>query len=374
MPVLGEPGLPLVQQRRSPRRRCGGPPRRRAGRPPRRRAAGRASAAQRAAAEVEAVELHLARGVGQRQRRRSACAAGCSCRSAARRRRPRCPPAPARSSHEQVPALLERLVDDADRHRAGAPCSPGQPAVTARASGRRRAAPSSSSRVGGSASGGSHTWWAGRPWPCSRSTSTSSIADGLAASAGSSAPARPPAACGAGTGTKSVPYGHDPPLHQRLADALPLPRRPVRRRRRTRPGTAAACSVSVLQVAVAGGAGQLVRVRHAEHDPALHRGEGPQTDPVRQVGVQPAQPALLQPLGGQQQVHAERPAEPADLHEEVDEVRLGGEQLAELVADDQQARQRGQRRAGRPGPSRSRAARRSCRPPAAAPAGGPARR
>ena len=102
-------------------------------------------------------------------------------------------------------------------------------------------------------------------------------------------------------------------------------------------------------------AGQLVGVRHAEHDPALHGGEGAQADPVRQVGVQAAQPALLQPLGGQQQVHAERPAEPADHHEQVDEVRLGGEQLAELVTDDEQAGQRRQRLAGRRAPARSRA-------------------
>ena len=62
-----------------------------------------------------------------------------------------------------------------------------------------------------------------------------------------------------------------------------------------------------------------------------------QPDPVGQVGVQPAQPALLQPLAGQQQVHAERPAQPADHHEQLDEVGLRGQQLAELVTDDEQA-------------------------------------
>ena len=55
---------------------------------------------------------------------------------------------------------------------------------------------------------------------------------------------------------------------------------------------------------MAGRAGQLVGVGHAEHGPGLQRREGPQTDPVRQVGVQAAQPALLEPLTGQQQMYA----------------------------------------------------------------------
>ena len=49
-------------------------------------------------------------------------------------------------------------------------------------------------------------------------------------------------------------------------------------------------------------------------------------------------------------MHAQRAADPADLHEHVDEVGLGRQQLAELVADDQQAGQRGQRHPGRAGP------------------------
>ena len=53
---------------------------------------------------------------------------------------------------------------------------------------------------------------------------------------------------------------------------------------------------------------------------------------------------------------------------------LAGEQLAELVADHQQAGQRGQRRAGGAGPLVVARLRRSCRPRAAAPGGGPARR
>ena len=76
-------------------------------------------------------------------------------------------------------------------------------------------------------------------------------------------------------------------------------------------------------------------------------GERAQPDPVRQVGVQPAQLAALDPLAGQQQVHADGAADPADGQEQVDEVGLGGEQLAELVDDDEQVRQRRQVRARR---------------------------
>ncbi|RAO21302.1 hypothetical protein LUPAC07_01119 [Micromonospora noduli] len=92
---------------------------------------------------------------------------------------------------------------------------------------------------------------------------------------------------------------------------------------------------------------QLVRVRYAEHDPALHSGERPQTDPVRQVRVEAPQLALFEALAGQQQVHAEGPTQPADHHEQVDEVRFGGEEFAELVTDDQQAGHRRQRLTGR---------------------------
>ena len=51
---------------------------------------------------------------------------------------------------------------------------------------------------------------------------------------------------------------------------------------------------------------------------------------------------FLQPLRGQQQVHAERPAQPPDHHEQVDELRLGRQQLGELVDDHEQRGQRGQ--------------------------------
>jgi len=49
-------------------------------------------------------------------------------------------------------------------------------------------------------------------------------------------------------------------------------------------------------------------------------------------------------------VHAERPADPPDHHEQVDELRLGREQLGELVEHDEQRRQRRQPGAALPVP------------------------
>jgi hypothetical protein len=66
--------------------------------------------------------------------------------------------------------------------------------------------------------------------------------------------------------------------------------------------------------------------------------------------LQATQPALLQALRCQQQVDAERAPDPTDLHEHVDEVRTGGQQLTELVTNDQKAGQRLQRHAGGPRP------------------------
>ena len=107
---------------------------------------------------------------------------------------------------------------------------------------------------------------------------------------------------------------------------------------------------ALLEVAVARGAGQLVRVGHAEDDPALHRREGPQAHSIGEVGVQPAQLAFLEALRGQQQMHAERTPQSPDHHEQIDEVRLGGEQFTELVDDDEQRRHRLERRALLAGP------------------------
>ncbi len=74
-------------------------------------------------------------------------------------------------------------------------------------------------------------------------------------------------------------------------------------------------------------------VGHTEHAPALHRREGAQRDPVGEVALQLVHAPLVQPLGGQQQVYAQASAEAADHDEQLHEVPVGGEQLAELVHD-----------------------------------------
>ena len=103
-----------------------------------------------------------------------------------------------------------------------------------------------------------------------------------------------------------------------------------------------------LEVAQARDGRQLVGVRHADDRAGLAGGEGAQADPVGQVRLEPAQPALLEPLRRQQQVHRQRPAEAPDGDEEVGELGLGREQLGELVGDDEQRRQRLE--VGAPGP------------------------
>ncbi len=104
-----------------------------------------------------------------------------------------------------------------------------------------------------------------------------------------------------------------------------------------------------LEVAEAGHRRQLVGVRDAEHRAGLLGAERAQSDPVGQVRLEAAQPALLQPLRGEQQVQAERAAQAADGHEQVDELRLGREHLGELVDDDEQRRHRREVLAGGPG-------------------------
>ncbi len=104
----------------------------------------------------------------------------------------------------------------------------------------------------------------------------------------------------------------------------------------------------VLQQSAARLRGQLVGVRDTEHAPALHRREGAQRDPVGQMALQLADAALVQALRGQQHMHGERAAEPSDHHEEVEEVAVRGEQLAELVDDDEQGGQRVEGGAVRP--------------------------
>ncbi|MFF8013723.1 hypothetical protein [Streptomyces sp. NPDC007929] len=68
-------------------------------------------------------------------------------------------------------------------------------------------------------------------------------------------------------------------------------------------------------------------------------GERAQAEPVRQVGVQALQFAALDALAGQQQVYTDGAADVADGQEQVDEVRLGGDEFTELVDDDKQVGQ-----------------------------------
>ena len=103
-----------------------------------------------------------------------------------------------------------------------------------------------------------------------------------------------------------------------------------------------------LEVGGARGARQVVGVRDAQDGPGFVGGERLQTDPVRQVTVQSAQPALVEPLRGQQQMDVQGPAEPADGDEQFGELRFLRQQFGELVDDDEQRRQRRQRRTGPP--------------------------
>src|SRR5947199_8517261 len=64
--------------------------------------------------------------------------------------------------------------------------------------------------------------------------------------------------------------------------------------------------------------------------------------------VESAESPLLEPLRGEQQMDAEGSAQSADRDEEIDEVRLCGQQLGELVDHHEQGGQRLQRRAGPP--------------------------
>ena len=59
------------------------------------------------------------------------------------------------------------------------------------------------------------------------------------------------------------------------------------------------------QIPESGKRRQLERVRVRQHGPRLLGREGPQAQPVAQVRFEAADPALVQPLGGQQQVHPE---------------------------------------------------------------------
>ena len=92
---------------------------------------------------------------------------------------------------------------------------------------------------------------------------------------------------------------------------------------------------------------ELVRVVGADDGAALGGAERAQRDPVAEMALQPAEPALVEALRREQQVDAEAAAEPADGVEQLDELGLGGQQLAELVDHDDEVGQRLQLGVGR---------------------------
>ena len=196
--------------------------------------------------------------------------------------------------------------------------------------GRTTGLPSSSSSGGGASSGGNHTRCAGGPCPA--------IAVIIASST-----VGPPASPESGPAAGAAPTG---PTRKRCA----------------RRGAGGPCDVrgggsrtgdvrgpEPHQLAGtrgeergSGRGRQLVRVRDPQHRARLGGRERAQRDAVGQVRVQAAEPALVQPLRRQQQVHAQRPAQPPDRAQELDELRPLREQLGELVDDHEQRRQRRQ--------------------------------
>ena len=244
--------------------------------------------------------------------------------------------APARSSDQRIAALQVGPVDQADGDPQGLRRARG--AASPRP-GRTAGRPSSSSSGGGRAQRRQPHAMRGRPVPGHRGDHRvehrgavrsrlerrpEASADGahrpdpeaVGAAGRCAMPRREPAACRAGRGGTGDVRGPEP--HQ-LAGARGEEGRAGRGR-------------------------QLVGVRHPQDRARLGGGEGAQRDPVGQVRVEPAQPALVQPLRGQQQVDAERAAQPPD-----------------------------RARAGRPARAAGRAARRTRRPPRAAPASAAAR-
>ena len=80
----------------------------------------------------------------------------------------------------------------------------------------------------------------------------------------------------------------------------------------------------------------------AEHHLGFRLTEGPQTEPIGQIGVQATQFPTLDPLAGEQQMDPDGTTDAPDLQEQVDEIRFRGEQLPEFVDDHEQMRHRGQ--------------------------------
>ena len=128
---------------------------------------------QRAAAEVEAVDLHLGRGVGQRQpadqRAQRGRLAALRRRRPSRRARPRRPAC----SHSTSRSCSRGLSIERDRHlQRAVQLRVGEGQAAHRVDGDRAEQLVERRRTG--SSGGSQTWCAGGPWPASRSTITSS--------------------------------------------------------------------------------------------------------------------------------------------------------------------------------------------------------
>jgi hypothetical protein len=84
----------------------------------------------------------------------------------------------------------------------------------------------------------------------------------------------------------------------------------------------------------------VVGVGDAEDRDGLGGAEGAEADPEPEVAVEAAQATFVEVLGGEQEMHAQAATDPADGGEHVQELGPGGQQLAELVDDDEQVGQR----------------------------------
>ena len=364
---LGEALLAVGEQGRDLGDRAADRRRRRAGRRRRRRAAGRAARASAAAAEVEAVELHLRRRVGQRQARRSACAARWSCRSAAPPTTATWPAAPARASHSRSRRCSNGRSTTATG-TCSAPCSSGLADGQAAAGSDRRpgraarrastaTAPAAAARPGAPAGPGRR---AGRP--ARRAGSRP---------AGSTRPPRPGRLGRWRRGTSVRERQHPAPTVGAGPAPAPAAVRPgdvggLEPRQRLGVG---------LQVAVARGAGQLVRVRHAEHRAATPSAENVRS-PIRYdrwVSSPRSRPSSSRCEASSRCTPSDRPSRPIWTNRSMKSGLADSSSLNSSQTIEQDG-QRRQRRARPRGPARSRAARRSCRPRAAAPGGGSARR
>ena len=88
------------------------------------------------------------------------------------------------------------------------------------------------------------------------------------------------------------------------------------------------------------GLGEVVGVGDAEDRGGLGGAEGAEADPEPEVAVEAAQAAFVEALGGEQEMHAQAAADPADGGEHVQELGPDGQQLAELVDDDEEVGKR----------------------------------